>query len=81
MEILRFLQWQWKQFDTWYRFYLLAIFLISFGFGSGYDIVYKAGFGILFLMLSKWLFIDQTMKSYNEYKRQRDGLFDEIKGK
>jgi len=81
MEIIRFLQWQWKQFDTWYRFYLLAIFLISFGFGSENDLIVKAGFGILFLMLSKWLFIDQTKKSYNEYKRQRDGLFNEIKGK
>ena len=81
MEILRFLQWQWRQFDTWYRFYLLAICLISFGFGSENELVYKAGFGIIFLMLCKWLFVDQTMKSYNEYKRQRDGLFDEIKGK
>lgn len=81
MEILRFLQWQWRQWDTWYRFYLLAIFLISFGFGSEQEIVYKVGFGILFLMLCKWLFIDQTKKSYEEYKRQRDGLFEEIKGK
>jgi hypothetical protein len=80
MEIIRFLQWQWRQFDTWYRFYLLAICLISFGYGSENDYVIKAGFGILFLMLSKWLFIDQTIKSYNEYKRQRDGLFKEIKG-
>jgi hypothetical protein len=59
---------------------LLDICLISFGFGSENEIAYKAGFGILFLMLTKWLIIDQTKKSYNEYKRQRDGLFDEIKG-
>ena len=81
MEIIRFLQWQWKQLDTWYRFYLLSIVLISFGFCSDNEIAIKAGLGIIFLMMSKWLFIDQTKKSYNEYKRQRDGLFDEIKGK
>jgi hypothetical protein len=81
MEIIRFLQWQWRQFDTWYKLYMLAIVLIGAGFGSENELIYKAGFGILFLMMSKWLFIDQTKKSYNEYKRQRDGLFDEIKGK
>ncbi len=80
MEAIRFLQWQWRQWSTSDKWYFLAIALISGGFVGDHPWLYKLGFGIIFLMILKWAFVDSTIKSYNEYKRQRDGLFDEIKG-
>jgi hypothetical protein len=80
MEAIRFLQWQWRQWSISDKFYMLAVGLISGGFAGDYPALYKTGGGILLIMFFKWAVIDQTVKSYNEYKRQRDSLFDEIKG-
>ena len=81
MEILRFLQWQWRQWSASDKWYFLAVGLISGGWSGDNPTVWKTGVAIIILMLLKWAIVDSTIKSYNEYKRQRDGLFDEIKGK
>ncbi len=80
MEAIRFLQWQWRQWTASDKWYFLAIALISGGWSGDYPMVWKTGVAIIMLMLLKWAVVDSTIKSYNEYKRQRDGLFDEIKG-
>jgi hypothetical protein len=81
MEAIRFLQWQWRQWTASDKWYFLAIALISGGWSGDHLIVWKTGVAIIMLMLLKWAVVDSTIKSYNEYKRQRDGLFNEIKGK
>lgn len=80
MEILRFLQWQWRQWSTSDKWYFLAIGLISGGWSADNPVVWKTGLTIIFLLIFKWAVIDSSINSYKEYKRQRDGLFNEIKG-
>lgn len=80
METIRFLQWQWRQWTASDKWYFLALFLIGFGLVGDYTLAWRAGVLIIFAMVFKWAVVDSTIKSYNKYKRQRDGLFDEIKG-
>lgn len=84
MEIIRFLQWQWRQFELWQKCYFVALFCLGFGLATDNPVhkeyMLTLGASIIGLLLFKWIFIDQTKKSYNEYKRQRDNLFNEIKG-
>jgi len=80
MEAIRFLQWQWRQWSASDKWYFLAIALIGGGWVSDYPLFWKTGVLIIFAMVFKWAVVDSTVKSYKEYKRQRDGLFDEIKG-
>jgi hypothetical protein len=84
MEIVRFLQWQWRQFEMWQKCYFVALFCLGFGLATDNpehkEFMLTLGGGIIGLMLVKWAVVDSTIKSYNEYKRQRDGLFKEIKG-
>lgn len=85
MEIIRFLQWQWRQFDTWQKWYFLALFCLGFGLATDNPIhkeyMLMTGGGIIFVLLFKWAVINSTIDAYKEYKKQRDSLFDEIKGK
>lgn len=80
METFRFLQWQWQQWTGSDKLYFLALGLLAIGLAVDYTWVWRTGALIIFAMIFKWAVVDSTVKSYNEYKRQRDGLFDEIKG-
>lgn len=79
MELLRWLRWQWRQFETWQKLWFLAMFLMIVGAAS-YEILFYAGIAIVFSLACKWFVIDRVQASYAEYKRQRDNLFNEIRG-
>ena len=83
MEILRWIRWQWRQWEFWQKCFIAAMFCMGVSAGSSkpYDLYFAAvGVIIFFSFTFKWCIVDPAIKSYKEYKRQRDELFDTIKG-
>lgn len=83
MEILRWIRWQWRQWEVWQKAFILAMFLMGMSVTatSPLDLYFAlAGIIILFGFTFKWFVIDALKASYNKYKRQRDELFNTIKG-
>lgn len=83
MEILRWIRWQWRQWEVWQKVFILAMIcmVMSATLTSPLDL-YFLGFGliIVFGFTFKWFVYDVVKGSYNKYKRQRDELFNTIKG-
>ena len=83
MEILRWLRWQWRQWEFWQKCFIFGMFCmgVSVGAPKPYD-TYFAGVGIaiFFGWTFKWWLFDVVKESYTKYKRQRDELFNTIKG-
>ncbi len=83
MEILRWLRWQWRQWETWQKCWIFGMFCMGISVGAPNPVdLYFASIGIIMLLgwTFKWWVFDVVKESYNKYKRQRDGLFDKIKG-
>jgi hypothetical protein len=84
MEILRYLNWVWRSWELWQKTFVVAMILnlSSLLAPAPYNqYLLMAGILPLFLWTGKWWIWDRAIESYKEYKKQRDGLFDTIKGK
>jgi hypothetical protein len=80
---LMFLQWQWRRFDWGERTLILALIIViaSIAVPAPYnDYVWSLGIGINLAVAFKWFIWDRAVESYARYKKQRDGLFNEIRG-
>jgi len=78
-----YISWVWRNWELWQRSFIIAMILnvVSLALNKPYDIIACAvGWTIIFFWLGKWWIVDVLMKNYKEYKKQRDGLFDTIKG-
>jgi hypothetical protein len=83
MEILRWVRWQWRQWEVWQKAFVLAMFFMGMSVGAPEPLsLYFLGVGIIivFGFTFKWAVYDVVKDSYAKYKRQRDGLFETIKG-
>lgn len=84
MEIFRWINWQWRQFETWQKAWITGAFFFGAGIGTEgllRSVLFGIPLAIFFGYTFKWWFYDPALASWREYKRQRDTLFDEIKGK
>ena len=84
MEILRYITWVWRNWEAWQKSFVVATILClsSVLMPAEYKMYsVAAGMSIVWVWLFKWWFVDSFKKSYEEYKKQRDDLFNTIKGK
>lgn len=82
-DFLGYISWVWRNWEWWQRCFIVGIILnaIAVFVSKPYDIILSiTGFSIIMFWLGKWWIVDVLVKSYKEYKKQRDGLFDTIKG-
>jgi hypothetical protein len=78
-----YLQWVWRNWEWWQRSFIVAMILTftSIFISKPYDIIVgMTGWAIIMFWLGKWWIVDVMIASYNKYKKQRDELFDTIKG-
>lgn len=81
-EIFKFLKWQWRKFELWQKTFIFASFVGGASIGAPPEIqFYMLLFPmiVIFGFFTKWIIWDRTVESWNEYKKERDGLFDTIK--
>jgi hypothetical protein len=82
-DFLMFVQWQWRRFDWGERLIILSFIPIvasPFIDKPWGDYLWTAGVGICLAVATKWIIWDRVAESYAKYKKQRDGLFNEIRG-
>jgi hypothetical protein len=78
-----YLQWLWRNWAWWQRSFIFAMILnfVSIFCSKPYDFILgMTGLAIFMFWVGKWWVVDGVIKSYNEYKKQQDNLFNEIKG-
>ena len=78
-KIWNFVQWQWRQFETWQKFWMLAMFFI--GAGTGASDPYKvyllaAGLGIILVFMLKWAVWDGTRNAWARYNEEQQKIVD-----
>lgn len=79
MKIWYFMQWQWRQFETWQRFWLLAMFLGGCAFTAPDH--YKAYFilaagAIVLSFVLKWIFYDGVMNAWHKFNQEQEKMVD-----
>lgn len=82
-EIWLFVKWRWQRFETWQKWYLFGAFLFGFGLGlpDAYSkYVMMIPVFMLMIMFFKWWIWDPTIDSWNRYKKEKEELFEVIKG-
>jgi hypothetical protein len=78
-----YLQWLWRNWAWWQRSFIFAMSLnfASIFSSKPYDFILgMTGLAIIMFWVGKWWVVDGVIKSYNEYKKQQENLFNEIKG-
>lgn len=83
MEIFRWIRWQWRQWEMWQKAFVMAMVFLGMALTgpSPLDLYFAAvGIIIVFGFTFKWFVYDVVKDSYTKYKRQRDELFNTIKG-
>jgi Sec-independent protein secretion pathway component TatC len=81
-EVLNFVVWQWNQWKTWQKCYIIGAFMLGAGVmaPSPYDkILFAVPMIMLFVWTGKWWVWDQLMESWNKYKTEKRELFTNIK--
>ena len=82
-EILLFIKWQWRKWEFWQKCFIFGAFF--FGMGLGLPQPYRT-YGmavpliIFFVSTFKWWIFDPMMESWRTYKKEKQNLFDTIKG-
>ncbi len=83
MEIFRWLRWQWRQFEIWQKCYIFGAFFVGAGIVAPapyHKYLLTIPLVMLLAWTLKWWIWDQAKESWNKYKKQRDTLFDTIRG-
>ena len=81
-EMWGFVCWGWKNFQSWQKMFIFAMFLQGVGWTLGgeygqYPVV--LGIAIVFGYLFKWAVVDTVQNSWHKYKQHRNQLFSTIK--
>ena len=82
-DLLGYISWVWRNWEWWQRSFIVGMILngASVFASKPYDIILGiTGFGIIMFWLGKWWIVDVLMESYKKYKKQREELFNTIKG-
>lgn len=84
MEFFRWLRWQWRQFETWQKLWGVGAFFggAALGVGEGDLRFYLLAvpFTIFMLCTFKWWIYEPLVNSWNRYTKERDNLFNTIRG-
>jgi Sec-independent protein secretion pathway component TatC len=81
-EVLKFIRWQWRKWETWQKGYIIGAFFMGAGVvaPNPYDLYLLAiPMIVLFVHCSKWMVWDQVKASWNKYKTEKQELFPSIK--
>jgi len=83
MKILHFLQWQWRQFDAWQKWWMVGMFF--FGAGVGASDPYQRyllaiPFLIITLSLLKWILWDGIKHQWAQFNQEQQKIVDIMKG-
>jgi hypothetical protein len=81
-KIYHFLCWQWQQFETWQRFWLLAMFLFGCTFTAPDHwrpyFVWPACVIVIGYIL-KWILYDGIRNAWNKYNEEQEKIVQIIK--
>ncbi len=80
---LMFIQWQWREFEFWQKCFIVVVpaIVASVFLPKPYDqYLYLAAMSVVFAFFTKWIVWDGIKASYAKYRKQRDNLFNEIRG-
>lgn len=82
MKILYFLQWQWRRFETWQKFWMLSMFLFGAGLVASEE--RKAWFlypacAIVLCFVLKWVFYDAVRHAWAEFNKEQQQVIDIMK--
>lgn len=81
-EIFNFLKWQWRKWELWQKMYILSAFIIGVGFAADHPYrgwIILSGLVVMFGHAIKWFLWDRAVESWNEYKKEKQNLFETIK--
>lgn len=81
-EVLKFIRWQWRKWETWQKGYIIGAFFMGAGVvaPNPYDLYLLAiPMIVLFVHCSKWMVWDQVKASWRKYKTEKQELFPTIK--
>ena len=81
-EVLQFIRWQWRKWETWQKCYIICAFFAGAGVFAPkpYDAyLFSIPMIIIFSWTAKWWIWDQVKESWNKYQTEKQGLFTTIK--
>ena len=81
-EIVNFIKWQWRKWETWQKGYIICAFFMGAGVVAPkpYDIyLFAIPMTMLFAWTFRWAVWDQVKASWNKYKTEKQELFPTIK--
>ena len=81
-EIFYFLQWQWRRFETWQRFFILAMFLLGCAVTAPESLrvyFYMSGMIIISGFFLKWAVWDGTRAAWKRYQEEKQKVVDILK--
>lgn len=82
MKIWYFLQWQWRQFETWQKFWMFAMFLFGCSLSASDErkvyFLYPA-VAIVFAFILKWIFYDGIRNAWAEFNKEQEKIVDIMK--
>ena len=82
MDILGWLRWQWRKWETWQKVWMVGFFFFGAGVNAEQPfktVLWAIPAGIFFFYLGKWWIWEPIKESYENYQKERQGLFDTIK--
>lgn len=82
-KIWDFMCWQWRKFDTWQRWWFLAMFLLGASFSASDPFRAWLAVGaatIIGLYMIKWVVIDGVRDAWRKYEQEQQDIVDIIKG-
>jgi Sec-independent protein secretion pathway component TatC len=81
-EVVNFIVWQWNQWQTWQKGYILGAFMLgtSIFIPEPYSrYLIAVPMIMLFVWTFKWAVWNQLMSSWNKYQTEKQELFTTIK--
>jgi hypothetical protein len=82
MKFWPFLKWQWNRMEFWMKSYLFAMTMIGIGVATdnpSSKYFFSLGICILCFWAIKWFIFDEIKRSYDEFKKEQNNLFSQIK--
>lgn len=82
MKLWSFIKWQWAKCEAWQKWFIFTAFLFVIGVTSKSTVgAFCLGFSIsiFFYFITKWFLVDPIRNSWEEFKKEQNGLFDTIK--
>jgi len=82
-EIIYFLQWQWRRFETWQRIWLFAAMCLGAAItsrpGTAQNVLYGIAAGVYIFFICKWVFWDGIHSAWDSYQKEKQQVVDIMK--